>query len=185
MVPEDVAHRVWTWLRRVRVRRHESFANDVTRALALPPRGGISRDVLRLESVSTHMALTWTARAFHPWDRHLPSGEQDESFAIQCLEDVDAAVTRLFERFDIVESLDVDVVHPVSQAKILSGRVSRADFVANARVSIAMRLKMAGLAYEFGRGGLQPLAERTESSSFDDQTRVVQAGSSTQIVLSR
>ena len=165
--------------------RHGAFANEVTRALALPPRGGVARDALRLQSVSTHMAVTWTARSFHPWDRHLPSSEQEESFAIQCLEDVDAAMTRLFERFDILESLDVEVLHPASLAAILRGRVSRADFVGNSRASIAMRLKMAGLSYEFGRGGLQPIPERIDSPPFEDRRRAVQADSSTQIVLSR
>jgi hypothetical protein len=119
------------------------------------------------------------SRAFHPGDRHLPNSEQEESFAIQCLEDVDAAMTRLFERFDILESLDVEVLHPTSLAAILRGRVSRADFVANSRASIAMRLKMAGLTYEFGRGGLRPIPVLMDSPP------AVQDDSSTQIVLSR
>jgi hypothetical protein len=95
--------------------------------------------------------------------RHPPSSEQEESFASQCLEDVDAAITRLFDRFDIVESLDVDVLHPASHVTILSGRVSGADFVGKSAASIAMRLKMAGLAYEFGRGGLQPVPPAIET----------------------
>jgi hypothetical protein len=110
------------------------------------------------------MSVTWTARPIHPWDRHLPNSEQDHRFAAQCLEDVDTAIARLLARFDIVESLDVDVLHPVSRATILAGRVSRADFLSTARMAIPMRLKMAGLAYEFGGGGLQPIARRLEST---------------------
>jgi len=112
------------------------------------------------------MAVTWTARPVHPWDRRLPGSEQEHGFATQCLKDVDAAITRMFARFEIVESIDVDVLHPISRATILTGRVSRADFLSTARMSVPMRLKMAGLAYEFGRGGLQPIPRRLESSTF-------------------
>ena len=102
------------------------------------------------------MRVTWVARSIHPWDRDLPTIDQDEAFAAQCLEDVDTAITRLFERFDVIESLDVVVLHPVSGTSILTGCVVRDEFVGAKRLSIAMRLKMAGLTYEFGRGGLQP-----------------------------
>jgi len=102
------------------------------------------------------MRVTWIARPIHPWDRDLPGVEQDDAFATQCLEDVDAAITRLFERFDVIESLDIAVLHPVSRESILTGTIVRDEFVRAKRFSIAMRLKMAGLTYEFGRGGLQP-----------------------------
>jgi len=127
---------------------------------------GVFRDSLQVQSASTCMSVAWTARPIHPWDRHLPGSEQEHGFATQCLEDVDAAISRLFARFEIVESIDVDVLHPISRATILTGRVSRADFLSTARMSIPMRLKMAGLAYEFGRGGLQPILRRLESSTF-------------------
>jgi len=143
--------------RRFRVNlRREGLSADVKKALALPLRGGVRRDTLQLHSLSTHMRVTWIARPLHPWDRDLPSIEQDDAFATRCLEDVDAAITRLFERLDVMESLDVVVLHPVSQASILTGCVVRNEFVGAKRLSIAMRLKMAGLTYEFGRGGLQP-----------------------------
>src|SRR5215467_15436720 len=161
-VRDRLGNRMWAWWQRTNVHRRRSLVHAVMRALALPPRGGVSRDTLHLQSVSTRMSVTWTARPIHPWDRHLPSSEQEHDFAAQCLEDADTAIARLFARFDIVESLDVDVLHPVSRATILTGRVSRADFLSTARMAIPMRLKMAGLAYEFGRGGLQPIARRRE-----------------------
>jgi len=150
--------RLASWLtRRFRVNhRREGLIADVRRALALPPRGGIRRDTLQLHSLSTHMRVTWVARSIHPWDRDLSGIDQDDAFATQCLEDVDAAITRLFERLDAIESLDVVVLHPTSHANILTGCVVRDEFVGAKRLSIAMRLKMAGLTYEFGRGGLQP-----------------------------
>ena len=136
--------------------RREGLIADVRRALALAPRGGVRRDTLHLHSLSTHMRVTWVARPIHPWDRDLPGVEQDDAFATQCLDDVDAAITRLFERFDVIESLDILVLHPMSHTSILTGRIVRDEFVGAKRLSIAMRLKMAGLTYEFGRGGLQP-----------------------------
>jgi len=150
--------RLASWLtRRLRVNlRRKGLIAGVRRALALPPRGGVRRDRLQLHSLSTHMRVTWIARPIHPWDRDLPGVEQDDAFATQCLEDVDAAITRLFERFDVIESLDIAVLHPVSRESILTGTIVRDEFVRAKRFSIAMRLKMAGLTYEFGRGGLQP-----------------------------
>ena len=65
---------------------------------------------------------------------------------------------RLFSCFPLVEQLDITVRHPISHASILSGTAHRADFLAVPRLSIPMRLKMLGLAYESGRGGLRPLA---------------------------
>jgi hypothetical protein len=159
-----LADRMSEWLRRLNISRRRPFVHDVTRALALQPRGGVSRDALLLQSVSTCMSVTWTARPVHPWDRHLPNSEQEQGFAAQCLEDAVVAITRLFARFDAVESLEIDVLHPVSRATILTGRVSRADFLGTARMAIPMRLKMAGLAYEFGRGGLQPIPRRLDST---------------------
>lgn len=162
-VRDRLGNRMWAWWQRTNVHRRRSLVHAVMRALALPPRGGVPRDTLHLQSVSTRMSVTWTARPIHPWDRHLPNSEQEHGFATQCLEDVDAAITRLFARFEIVESIDLDVLHPVSHATILTGRVSRSDFCSSPRMSIPMRLKMAGLAYEFGRGGLQPIPRRFES----------------------
>lgn len=163
-VRPTLADRMFEWLRRLKISRRRPFVHDVTRALALQPRGGVSRDALQLQSVSTCISIMWTARPVHPWDRHLPNSEQEQGFAAQCLEDVDAAVSRLFARFDAVELLEIDVLHPVSRATILTGRVSRADFLGTARMSIPMRLKMAGLAYEFGHGGLQPIRRRLDST---------------------
>ena len=154
-----MASRLASWLtRRLRlnVHRREGLVSHVKRALALSPRGGVRRDTLQLHSLSTHMRITWVARSIHPWDRDLPGGEQDDAFATQCLEDVDTAITRLFERFDAIESLDIVVLHPVSRTSILTGCVVRDEFVGAKRLSIGMRLKTAGLTYEFGRGGLQP-----------------------------
>jgi len=140
--------RLSSWLIRTfgaNVRRREDFVADVRSALALPPRGGVFRDTLRLEALTTHMQVTWIARPLHPWDRDLPVFEQEEAFGVQCLQDVDVAISRLFERFELVASLDVVVLHPVSRTSILTGCVLRHEFADAKRLSVTMRLKMVGL----------------------------------------
>jgi hypothetical protein len=99
----------------------------------------------------------WIARPIHPWDHDLAPDEQDTAFANQCLHDVNQAVGSVFARFESVESLDLTVLHPTSHAEIVIGHVARTDFHDTARLAVAMRLKIAGLTYEFGRGGLRPL----------------------------
>jgi hypothetical protein len=138
--------------------RRDAFTSAVRQALRATPRGGVGGDVLEVYSAALTMCVTWTARPVHPWDRDLPMEQQDTTFADQCLQDVDIAIARLFSQFPLVEELDITVRHPISHASILSGTAHRADFLAVQRLSIPMRLKMLGLAYEIGRGGLRPLA---------------------------
>jgi len=140
------------------VYRRSAFASGVTRALKTAPRGGVARDVLEPETVAMTMHVTWTARAVHPWDRDLPAEQQDAAFAEQCLHDVDTAMARLFSGFPAVDRLDITVRHPSSRTLILSGMAHRSDYDGVQRLSTPMRLRMMGLAYEFGRGGLRPLS---------------------------
>jgi hypothetical protein len=136
-----------------------ALACDVARALETAPRGGVSRDVLELETVSMTMHVTWTARPVHPWDRDLSLEQQDEAFAGQCLDDADVAIARLFATFPTVDRLEITVRHPESHTPILTGAAHRADFAGVQRLSTPMRLRTIGLAYELGRGGLRPLPE--------------------------
>lgn len=161
---DRVPHAVWSALKAVfgwgstYSYRRDAFTSAVRQALTTRPRGGVSGDVLEVYSASLTMSVTWTARPVHPWDRDLPLDQQDATFADQCLRDVDIAIARLFSQFPLVERLDITVRHPLSHASILTGTAHRADFLAVQRLSIPMRLKMLGLAYETGRGGLRPLA---------------------------
>ena len=159
---DSLRRRVWAALRKALAARHRQrdvFSEAVQEALALTPRGGVAYDVLRMQSVSASMQVQWTARPIHPWDKDLPIEHQDEAFASQCLRDVDEAIARLFARLASIEHLEIAVIHPQSRTNIVAGLVSRADFVAAKRLSVPMRLKMAGVAYEIGRGGLQPVRE--------------------------
>jgi hypothetical protein len=119
--------------------------------------GAVANDSLQIHALSARIQLEWTARPVHPWDHDLPQEEQSDLFVRQCLHDVDQAVAQLFERFDVVDELDISVRDPESNVRILAGVVSRPDYLASRGLSTQMRLKMAGLAYEIGRGGLQPL----------------------------
>ena len=105
--------------------RRKTFDEAVTRALALPPRGGVSRDVLQLQNASTHMQLAWSARPVHPWDRHLPMDDREEAFADQCLQDVDMAIARLFAAFDMLASLDIAVFHRIPTESRRKQRIVR------------------------------------------------------------
>ena len=92
----------------------------VVRALALRPRGGIANDVLALRKLSIGLHLEWLARDIHPWDRDLPEGSRAELFVQQCLEDVDAAIPRLFHRLPEVDVIEVDVVEPRTKCTIIA-----------------------------------------------------------------
>ena len=135
--------------------RRDVLADHVQRAMAVPRRGGVAHDALQIHALSARIQVEWMARPVHPWDLDLSTEEQSELFAEQCLQDVDQAVARLFEQLNAVDELDVCVLHPESSARILGGVVRRTDFLAAKRLSRQMRLKMAGLAYEIGHGGLQ------------------------------
>src|SRR5713226_4306956 len=160
-VNEGIIRRVLSALRRAcrpRFTRRAVFTYHVQRALAVSPRrGAVANDGLQIHVLSARIQIEWTARFVHPWDRDLPQEERSALFVQQCLHDVDQAITQLFERFDIVDELDISVLNPGSKARILAGVVSRTDYLASRRLTTQMRLKMAGLAYEIGRGGLQPL----------------------------
>ena len=130
------------------VRRDDPIVHHVRRALSVVPRGGVVHDVLRLECVTAGLTLAWTARRVHPWDRDLPSHRQHQAFAEQCLCDVDCVVTQVLCRFEAVDLLEIAVFHPDSRAKVLGGIISRSDFVAAKRLSIPMRLRMAGITQD-------------------------------------
>ena len=160
-VNEGVIRRVLSALRRAcrpRFTRRAVFTYHVQRALAVSPRrGAVANDGLQIHALSARMQIEWTARFVHPWDHDLPQEERSGLFVYQCLHDVDQAIAQLFERFDVVDELDISVLDPKSNARIVTGVVTRADYLASRPLTTQMRLKTVGLAYEIGRGGLQPL----------------------------
>ncbi len=130
------------------VRRDDPIVHHVRRALSVMPRGGVVHDALRLECVTARLTLAWKARRVHPWDRDLPNHVQQQAFAEQCLCDVDRVVSEVLGRLEAVDLLEIAVFHPDSHVKVLGGIISRSDFVAAKRLSIPMRLRMAGLTQD-------------------------------------
>jgi hypothetical protein len=119
----------------------------VASALAVKPRGAVWNDVLSIQDLSLRLHVEWLARDVHPWDRDLPERRQAELFAQQCLEDVDAAIPRLFEELPEIDVLEIGVLERGSKTRIIAGTTHRNDLVAQRCSSLGMRLRMIGINY--------------------------------------
>ena len=73
--------------------------------------------------------------------------QQAQLFARQCLEDVEAAITRLFERIPEMYVLELVVRDPRSNAVIMSGVVHRDDLLGASHLALEMKLRTVGLKY--------------------------------------
>jgi hypothetical protein len=91
--------------------------------------------------------VDWFAREVHPWDHDLPLERQAELFAEQCLEDVDAAIFRLFEELPEVGVIDMSVFDRGSNTKIIKDVVSRENARTSEGLSLGMRLNAIGVNY--------------------------------------
>jgi hypothetical protein len=129
----------------------------VAHALALKPRGAISKDVLAVNRLVIGLRVEWFARDVHPWDRDLPERRKAELFAQQCLEDVDAAIPRLFEQLPEIDVLEIGVLERASKSKIIAGVVHRSDLDAQVGSSLGMRLKTIGINYRCTDLRLEPI----------------------------
>jgi hypothetical protein len=127
-------------------------------ALALKPRGGIRNDVLVINRLAMSVHVEWFARDVHPWDSDLPERRKAELFAQQCLEDVDAAIPRLFEQLPEIDVLEIEVLERASKNKIIGGVVHRSDLGAQVGSSLGMRLKTIGINYRCEDLRLEPIA---------------------------
>ncbi len=131
----------------------------VTKALALPPRGLIPRDVLLLSELSGQLQVEWRARDIHPCDRNLPADGRAESFREQALHDTDAAIVRLLHMLPEIDVIEVRVLAPDAPNRlILAGTVGRQEALAARSLSSpGMRLKMMGIRYHMNHGRAEPL----------------------------
>jgi hypothetical protein len=128
----------------------------VRRALALPPRGAIPKDVLILNTLilsGRGLKLEWRARDIHPWDRDLPLPDQAELFSEQALQDTDVALVRLFQGLAEIEQIEFQVLKPDGFGDaILAGVVDRGSVLAPERsLSLRMRLRNLGITYQLPR----------------------------------
>ncbi len=130
----------------------------VARALALKSRGGVRNDVLPIDRLAVGLDVQWFARDVHPWDRDLPERRRAELFAQQCLEDVDAAIPRLFEQLPEIDVLEVGVLERGSKTKIVASVVRRSDLTGQGGSSLGMRLKTFGINYRCTDLRLEPIA---------------------------
>ena len=129
----------------------------VNRALALKPRGAIRKDILAINSLKVGLRIEWFARDVHPWDHDLPEKRKAELFAQQCLEDVDAAIPRLFEQLPEIDVLEIKVLERASKSKIIAGVIHRSDLEAQVGSSLGMRLKTIGINYRCADLRLEPI----------------------------
>ena len=140
-----------------RTGRSHFITRRVHRALALPPRGGVAKDILLLKQLFVHLRVEWFARDVHPWDRDLSKERQAELFTQQCLEDVDAAIPRLFKELPEIDVVEIGVLDRESNAKIITGVVNRENARASADLSLAMRLNAIGVNYRRSNLRLEPI----------------------------
>jgi hypothetical protein len=136
----------------------DRFRRRVAHALALKPRGAVWNDVLAVDRLAVALRVDWIARDVHPWNCDLPEKRQAELFAEQCLEDVDAAIPRLFEELPEVDILEIGVLKPDSKTRIIAGIVHRTELAGQVRSSLGMRLKTIGINYRYTDLKLEPIA---------------------------
>jgi hypothetical protein len=114
--------------------------------------------VLAVNGVVMSVRVEWFARDVHPWDSDLPEKRKAELFAQQCLEDVDAAIPRLFDQLPEIDVLEIEVLERSSKNKIIGGVVHRSDLATQVGSSLGMRLKTIGINYRCEDLRLEPIA---------------------------
>jgi hypothetical protein len=91
--------------------------------------------------------IEWLARAIHPWDRDLPADKAERLFSQQCLDDANAAITRLFAEIPVLDTIEVRVRRDIAHSPILLGTVCRDSLRTCEYSSIGMRLRAIGLSF--------------------------------------
>jgi hypothetical protein len=133
-----------------------SLLRRVNRALALHHRGEARADGLQLHDMRTTMLVEWVAREIHPWDRHIASRLRERLFARQSLEDVDAAITRLFDQLPEADALEVRVLREGDHRILFYGRVERTEVAKASHSSPLMKLKNLGINFQVSNWQLEP-----------------------------
>jgi hypothetical protein len=125
-----------------------SLARRIERALAPNLRYEVRSDGLELRASRTRLAVGWCARDVHPWDNDLQANRKAAAFVRQCIDDTDAAITRLFAALPQVDELDIPVIDRQSDRVIIRGEVRRSDLSARPHTSPRMRLIELGLSFK-------------------------------------
>ena len=123
------------------------FWRKVERALSLNQRGEVRSDGLQLTSAKLTLRIDWLAREIHPWDRNLPAQQAERLLTQQCLDDADAAITRLFAEIPVLDTIELCVRRDISRPPILRGTIHRDSLRGNHYASTGMRLRAIGLSF--------------------------------------
>ena len=143
--------RFLNYLTQQRLRRKVIGALEVNR------RAGVRNDGLSLKRMSNRLEVEWQARGIHPWDLGLPPEREAQKFVEQCLEDVDAALSRLFETLPDTDEIELRVLDPTSAKPIVAGTVTRAQAVTASAGSVGMKLNSLGLVYRLANWQFESL----------------------------
>ena len=135
----------------------QRLRRKVIGALEVNRRAGVRNDGLSLKRMRNRLEVEWQARGIHPWDQGLPPEREAQKFVEQCLEDVDAALSRLFEALPDTDEIELRVLDPTSAKPIVAGTVTRAQAVAASAGSVGMKLKSLGLVYRLANWQFESL----------------------------
>ena len=128
--------------------RNALHRRRMERALALHRRGEARPDGLQLAAARSRLEIEWRARQIHPWDRNLPKAKEERLFEEQLLADTEAAIERLFAAMPYVDVIDLNVLDPTAQARLLSGTIRRSEWRRGSEFkSIRMRLRALGISF--------------------------------------
>jgi hypothetical protein len=147
----SAAKKFVNYLAQQRLRRKVIGALEVNR------RAGIRNDGLSLKRMRNRLEVEWHARKIHPWDHGLPPERAAKLFVQQCLQDVDAAISRLFATLPDTDEIELRVLDPASGDPIVAGTVTRAEAAAATAGSLGMKLKSLGLVYRLANWQFESL----------------------------
>ena len=86
-----------------------------------------------------------------------PPERTAQRFVQQCLEDVDAAISRLFATLPDTDEIVLRVLDPTSGDPIVAGTVTRAEAAAASAGSLGMKLKSIGLVFRLANWQFESL----------------------------
>lgn len=134
-----------------------TYRYSLQRALAIPPRGGVKNDSLKLRSVCNRLEIECAARDIHPWDRNDSTEAKARKFVEQSLADTEAVIDRLFRALPQVDVIDLKVRDPNSDKIIAAGTVDRSSLDMEKFQSVRMRLMARGMKHYLDGTCFEPL----------------------------